>query len=256
MGDLKGKDSAAPLTCSAAASSSQALELRLPLSDKVFDRAALNKMLSSAQTREKALKVLQYLSKLYAYFLLRVAGDRASLGKHFEALAKGLSTARRCFKLFRWVKHLDDIKDAKDEKDETVRRLLLADVACNVIADVSEDITSLEKIGILRKGVLPKRTEYYANWCQLILAVVEIAVTHIKSVRSQAKVEAAGGASAPVETRRKNTMILLELSKFYADLVKAFWDCEFSFASELAFCVSGLWAALVSTHKYALRCLK
>ena len=30
---------------------------------------------------------------------------------------------------------------------------------------------------------------------------------------------------------------------------QAFWDCELSFASELAFIFSGLWAALVSTHK-------
>ena len=33
------------------------------------------------------------------------------------------------------------------------------------------------------------------------------------------------------------------------NLSQAFWDCELSFASELAFILSGFWAALVSTHK-------
>jgi len=132
--------------------------------------------------------------------------------------------------------------------------LLLLDVAANVVADVSEDITSLEKVGILKKGVLPKRTEYYANWCQLVLAVVEIAVSHVKARRAREKSAAAGHEN--VEKRRKHQMAELELSKFYADLLKAFWDCELSFASELAFCLSGLWAALVSSHKYALRAVK
>lgn len=232
-----------------AASSVVSSALVLPLSDKVLDFKTACSLISSAQTREKALKIFQYAAKLVAYFLLRGKADSAWLGKHLEALAKSLSVARRCFKLLRWIKHFDDIADARAEKSAPVRNLLLADVACNVVADISEDITSLEKIGFLRKGVLPKRTEYYANWCQLLLAVVEIAVSHVKESRARAKFASHGSLA----NKRKSTLAGLELSKYYADLVKAFWDCELSFASELAFCISGLWAALVSTHKYALK---
>jgi len=223
----------------------------LPLCDKAIDLKAANKILSSAQTREKCLKIFQYASRLVAYVLLR--GSLKDLGKHFEALSKNLSTARRFFKLFRFMKHFEDLADAKEEKDPTFQKLLYLDVAANVVADISEDWTSLEKVGFLRKGTLHPRTEYYANWCQLVLAVVEIIVTKIKADRAMEK---ASKPDASKEVLRKRTMAQLEFSKFLADLVKAFWDCELSFASELAFILSGLWAALVSTHKYAVRVLK
>eukprot|EP00931_Biecheleriopsis_adriatica_P069302 TRINITY_DN43168_c0_g1_i1.p1 TRINITY_DN43168_c0_g1~~TRINITY_DN43168_c0_g1_i1.p1 ORF type:complete len:244 (-),score=73.28 TRINITY_DN43168_c0_g1_i1:4-735(-) len=233
------------------ANSGEVMTITLPLSDKAVDLKAANKMLSSAQTREKALKILQYSAKLFAYFLSRVSDG--SWGKHFEALGKGLSTARRFFKFMRFMKHFEDIAEAREEKNPAFRRLLLLDVACNVVADVSEDFTSLEKVGILKKGSLPKRTEYYSNWCQLVLAVVEIFVSKVKAQRAAEK---AASPDASLEVQRKHTMAKLEFSKFVADLIKAFWDCELSFASELAFCISGLWAAIVSTHKYALRALK
>merc|ERR1712039_936113 len=98
-----------------------------------------------------------------------------------------LSTARRCFKFLRWIKHFEDIADARADKNPAVQRLLLLDVACNLAADISEDITSLEKVGILKKGTLPARTEYYSNWCQLVLAVVEIAVSYVKVGRAREK---------------------------------------------------------------------
>mmetsp|Transcript_150541 Transcript_150541/g.484024 ORF Transcript_150541/g.484024 Transcript_150541/m.484024 type:complete len:254 (-) Transcript_150541:96-857(-) len=227
--------------------------LRFPMSDKELDLKAVNTILSSAQSREKALKIVQYSAKLLAYCLVRAAGNLPSLGKHFEGLAKNLSTARRFFKFFRWFKHFEDIADARAEKDSSFKQLLYLDVAANLVADVAEDITSLEKVGILKKGVLPKRTEYYSNWCQLVLAVVEIMVSRIKARRAREKASAPG---ASLEHKRKNSMAQLELSKYYSDLVKAFWDCELSFANEFAFILSGLFAALVSTHKYALKVLK
>lgn len=181
--------------------------------------------------------------------------------------------------LTRFMKHFEDLADAKEEKfgnpavyseicfqitldlrDPTFQKLLYLDVAANVVADISEapktntnkgtshdmhdvlarkDWTSLEKVGILRKGTLHPRTEcaresresrtrkknkkinrftghsravlypsilkktkmetwtktktrserkvtevrYYAIWCQLVLAVVEIVVTKIKAKR-------------------------------------------------------------------------
>eukprot|EP00434_Breviolum_minutum_P005570 symbB.v1.2.004913.t1/scaffold263.1/size248082/14 len=238
---------------------------KLPLCDTAIDLKAANKILSSAQTREKCLKIFQYTARLLGYILLR--GSFKDLGKHFEALSKSLSTARRFFKLFRFMKHFEDLADAKEEKfgnpavyseicfqitldlrDPTFQKLLYLDVAANVVADISEDWTSLEKVGILRKGTLHPRTEYYANWCQLVLAVVEIVADRAT--------EKASKPDASKEVLRKKTMAQLEFSKFLADLVKAFWDCELSFASEFAFILSGLWAALVSSHKYAIRVLK
>ncbi|CAE7683596.1 unnamed protein product [Symbiodinium pilosum] len=154
------------------------------------------------------------------------------------------------------MKHFEDLAEAREEKDPAFRSLLFLDVLANLVADISEDWTSLEKLGILRKGTLHPRTEYYANWCQLVLAVVEILVTKKKVDRAKEKASASMASASGPETQRKAVLAQLELSKFVADLVKAFWDCELPFASELAFCVSGLWAALVSTHKYALRAIK
>lgn len=221
------------------------LAVRLPLTDKFIDHPLLCKLCANAQTREKCLKILQYTSKLIAYFLQKG-------GKEWEALAKLLSTARRCFKLLRWVKHFDDLKDAAAEGSASFRSALYLDVGCNLVADISEDMCSLEKIGFIRKGRLPARAEYYSNWCQLVLAVVEIYVSKVKAERAVWK----ANSSPSIDNQRKSLLARLEMSKFVADLFKAFWDCELSFANELLFILSGLWAAMVSTHKYAIKAAK
>ncbi|CAE8700753.1 unnamed protein product, partial [Polarella glacialis] len=110
----------------------------LPLSDQVLDLKGINKALSSAQTREKALKIIQYGAKLLAYILLRAGKNLADLGKHFDALGKSLSTARRFFKFMRFMKHFEDIKDARAEKSPGFQKLLFLDIGCNLVADISE----------------------------------------------------------------------------------------------------------------------
>eukprot|EP00439_Symbiodinium_sp_Y106_P045049 s4994_g5.t1 len=116
--------------------------LRLPLSDKDLDLKAANKILASAQTREKFLKIVQYASKLFSYALLRGSAYK-DLGKHFEALSKSLSTARRFFKFFRFMKHFEDVAEAREEQNPTFRSLLFIDILANLVADISEDLQSL-----------------------------------------------------------------------------------------------------------------
>lgn len=163
------------------------------------------------------------------------------------------------FFLTRFMKHFEDLADAKEEKfgnpgvyseifaskswiwgiqlsrncstwmlrpmwSQTFRRHQKKAPTTNVTWRPRQDWTSLEKVGILRKGTLHPRTEcaqkikkvnrfkehsrwrfyqpffektkmkfgevkdkwskrYYANWCQLVLAVVEIVVTKIKAKR-------------------------------------------------------------------------
>jgi len=226
---------------------------RIPLSDNYFNLKTVNSLLSNAQSREKSLKILQYVAKLAAFILTNVFFGMDSSAVHLDKIAKTLSQARRCFKFFRWMKHFDDISVARSEGQRWVSSLLLFDVACNVIADISEDLCSLDRLGILPRGTLPVWAELYANYCQLVLAIVEIVVCSIRANRCQKLRLLPGDA---VTLRRKCTTAYLELSKFIADIGKAFWDCELSFASELLFIVCGLWAAMVSTHKYALRALK
>ena len=54
--------------------------------------------------------------------------------------------------------------------------LFYLEFVCNMSADIAEDITSLGKVKVIPPHWLPARTEYYANWCQLPLAFVEVAV--------------------------------------------------------------------------------
>lgn len=49
----------------------------------------------------------------------------------------------------------------------------------------------------------------------------------------------------------------LEVVKYIADFIKALWDCELkSISSELSFCIAGLVAGILSTHKQMLKCVK
>merc|ERR1711907_388027 len=98
-----------------------------------------------------------------------------------EGVAKTLSQARRCFKFFRWLKHFEDLPVARCESNTIVSGILMVDIMCNICADISEDICSLERLGVMSKGTLPDWAEYYANFCQLVLAVVEIVVASIRA---------------------------------------------------------------------------
>jgi len=201
---------------------------RIPLSDHRVDLNTINVVLSSAQSREKCLKIVQYVFKLAAYLLLHFAGMFA-LASRLQTWSKSVSQARRYFKFIRWMKHFQDIGAANEDFNRWFRKVLWFDILCNLAADISEDICSLERLGFLQAGTLPSETEYWANFCQL---------------------------DPSVALGRRLTMANLELSKFVADVGKAFWDCELSFASEFLFCVCGLWAALVSTHKFIIKALK
>merc|ERR1719343_72593 len=109
-----------------------------------------------------------------------------------------------------------------------VRYLFLTEFFWNMAADISEDITSLEKVKIIPAGWLPKRTEYYSNWCQLILAGVEIVVSVYKRMIVD-----------PTDVV-KSKLLTLELVKFICDLGKGFYDCELSFSQESTFIGCGL----------------
>ena len=81
----------------------------IPLSGGVelVDITTLNKLANSAQVREKCLKILQYSLRLVGYVLSRNAGGKASVllfAAHVVSWAKIVSTARRFFKLLRWIK--------------------------------------------------------------------------------------------------------------------------------------------------------
>lgn len=236
---------------------------RLPLSDHRFDLKTSVALLSSAQSREKCLKIVQYIAKLLAYVLASFAsiGDNTMRwSAHATELAKSTSQARRFFKLFRWVKHFEDVAPARSEASFAVACLMVLSIFWNLVADLSEDICSLERLGFVTKGTFPVWAELNANRCQLVLASVEIALSLVRFRRfSRAAAAAAaqdGDSSLLQSAWRRRCMAALELSKFCADVGKAFWDCELSFASELLFILCGLWASLVSTHKFALRAIK
>eukprot|EP00397_Hematodinium_sp_SG-2012_P054534 GEMP01065839.1.p1 GENE.GEMP01065839.1~~GEMP01065839.1.p1 ORF type:complete len:228 (+),score=51.02 GEMP01065839.1:160-843(+) len=226
--------------------------MEIPLTDRQLSLPVAAKFIQHAIIREKMLKIVQYATRLAGYLLRKWSLDiRGFNAAHFFDLNKRLSTARRFFKLLRWLKHFGDIPDAMNDPHPGVRRLLCADIACNFVADIAEDITSLDKLGIIPKGMLPKRTEYYANWCQMVLAVAEIIVAHIKERRLAAKTR----EEPEKKLLRKHELQKLEVCKYWCDLVKAFYDCELSFATEISFIFSGLLAAIFSTHKQMIKCL-
>jgi hypothetical protein len=227
----------------------------LPLSNgKQLHVDNLIVLISHAQSREKALKIWQYLFKSFEVAWRKSENEkRKAISDHSAKVAKTISTARRFFKMCRWFKHFGDIADARAEKVGFVRRLMFLDILSNLSADISEDITSVEKVGIIPKGILPKRWEYYANWCQMALVWVEIPMAFIKFFRCKAKL-----ALDPTNSslRHKTMLQGLECTKFCSDVGKAVYDVELSFASEKVFCFCGFLSAVISTHKYMVQKLK
>jgi len=241
---------------------------RVPLTDAVYGQETLNKLANTAQVREKGLKILQYVLRGSAYCALF---DKET-SKHLKTLSKSTSVARRFFKFFRWVKHFEDLAEAKAEEGRVMRGLLFLRVAANFGADWAEDVCSLERIGLLPAGTLSVSFLLFAEFCQLVLALVEVYVTTAKVRKEEDKarvveVEAAVAAAAEpakplaaggavVKQRRKLALTRLELCKYVSDIGKAIYDCELPFAHEGVFIGCALFSAIVSTHKNMAKVLK
>lgn len=231
--------------------------MRVPLTDATIGQSTLNKIANSCQCREKGLKILQYVLKTGAYVdsILPKAAR-----KQCKDLSKATSIARRFFKFFRWIKHFEDLEEAKEEKGLTMRSLLYLRIAANFGADWAEDVCSLERIGMLPKGTLSVEFMLFAEYCQLVLAFVEVFVT---SVRARKEAEATHDAEASgldhaklVKQQRKLCLVRLELTKFVSDIGKAIFDCELHFAHEGVFIGCSFFSAIISTHKNMVKVLK
>ena len=140
-----------------------------------------------------------------------------------------------------------------------MRACLYLRLFANIGADWAEDVCSLERIGFLPKGTLSVEFMLFAEYCQLVLALVEIFVTSVRAHAEQLVTEATvaiGDAKTVLKQTRKLTMVRLELIKFVSDVGKALYDCELSFAHEGIFIGCSLFSAVVSTHKNMVKVLK
>jgi len=233
----------------------------IPLTDKRLDLAVANIFANSCQVREKGLKIVQYILKLGAYSSLFPQGTTKAL----KDLSKTTSIARRFFKFCRWIKHFEDIKEARDEKSGVMRILLYIRLGANIGADWAEDVCSLQRIGFLPKNTLSAEFMLCAEYCQLVLALVEICVTSVRVRAEQTVTEAAEKITEKADVKqqatvtkqhRKLAMVRLELVKFVSDVGKAIYDCELPFAHEGIFIGCSLFSAVVSTHKNMCKVLK
>jgi len=208
-----------------------------------------NKLISSAQVREKGLKILQYSLKLCVYSL--PAGE---LARRLEQYAKNVSTSRRFFKFFRWLKHFEDLRAAHKQADSVLRMLLYLEFCTNVGADIAEDICSLERIGALPEGTLSPDLLHLAELFQFWLALIEVAVTAVKLHKQAQKVHVQGAAK-DTELYRKKRLVRLDLIKYVCDIGKAVYDCQFQWSDEYVFICCSLVAAILSTNKNMIRVL-
>jgi len=217
----------------------------VPLTDATLNLGVANKLANSAQCREKSLKIVQYILKAGSYSGL----FSKAVSKHMKALSKQTSIARRFFKFCRWVKHFEDLSEAHEEKAPMLRALLYLRVAANFGADWAEDVCSLERIGFLPAGTLSVEFMLFAEYCQLVLAMVEVYVTTARVRAQEGKAAAAAAAGDGVKAQRKLSLLRLELVKFVSDIGKAAFDCEMPYSHEGVFIGCSLFSALVSTHK-------
>lgn len=232
---------------------------RVPLTDVTLSLETANKFANSTQVREKLLKIVQYVLRMSAYSGLLLPPVATQL----KTLSKTTSIARRFFKFCRWVKHFDDVAAARIERDSKMRLLLVLRGCANLLADWSEDICSLERIGVLPGGMLPMQFQLAAEYCQLALALVEVSVSAVmigkQRLIAALMVEkiATGSAnwSSVLKAERQLAMLRLELIKFVSDIGKAVHDCELFFAHEGVFLACSLLSALLSTHKNMVKVL-
>ena len=107
---------------------------------------------------------------------------------------------------------------------------------------------------MLRKGTLGSRVLHIAELCQFVLALVEVVVSQVKVKRQESMLTSSvGDVDQEAKQRRKLMLLRLEALKFFMDIGKACYDCEFEFSHEGVFISCSLAAALISTHKNAVK---
>ena len=192
---------------------------------------------SSAEFREKLLKVFQYFCKL-----LVATGNGGATSK---SLAKHFSSVRRLVTFMRWVKYTDNFVEAKATSAEPMRSLLYAEATLNVTVDSMQDVVTLEKLGVLGSVRLPSFLgvgwERIAEYLDALLAAVGVTIGVLKL--------RAAAASARFTKR-------LELLAYTGDLLKNVHNAEMSLVglpgATLA-ALGGLTAASISTRKVTLK---
>ena len=230
--------------------------LRIPLTDTSLDLSTMNKFANSAQVREKGLKILQYVLRGASYTCFFSKTVSATL----KSLSKTTSVARRFFKFGRWIKHFEDLSEAREQKSGVLKLALYLRIAANFGADWAEDVCSLERVGFLKSGTLSTNFLLFAEYCQLVLALVEIAVTTVRVRKESHVYQLAKNASVAkvglVAQRRKLALVRMELIKFVSDIGKALFDCELYFAHEGVFIGCAFFSAILSTHKNMVKVIK
>ena len=213
--------------------------MRVPLTDAKLGLEQMNRFANSCQVREKGLKIVQYLLRLGAYSMLLPP----SVADRCKALSKTTSMSRRLFKFCRWVKHFDEFFAARTEQRRSMRALFFLRGCANLCADWSEDVCSLERIGLLPTGTISREFQLVAEYCQLALAFVEVSISavmvskqqQVATLVTEKSEDSTGDGSNMLKAYRQLAMLRLELIKFVSDIGKAVHDCELHFSHEAVF---------------------
>ena len=84
-----------------------------------------------------------------------------------------------------------------------MRLFLWVRIGANFGADWAEDVCSLERMGFLPSGTLSVEFMLFAEYCQLVLAIVEVVVTKARESKEKNVYELARSVGARAETREQ-----------------------------------------------------
>lgn len=177
----------------------------------------------SVSFRDKSLKILQTLCKLIVRQIHALRwGSLALFGERLDGTAQACSTGRRMFALLRWLRYSVDLRAAGREPNPQERVLTQVEVLTALAADIIQDITTLEKVGIIPKGSVPKWLERIAPQLDLLFTAVVLVNGSMRLARAYDEygISAAGGATASAR-KHKLAMQQLALLKYTIDFCLA-----------------------------------
>ncbi|KAK7695674.1 hypothetical protein QCA50_000310 [Cerrena zonata] len=163
-------------------------------------------LLTTANGRDKAFKLMQYSLRMYLLFHSSAAslgnkarpGWEAALFKRFESTISGFSLTRKCLILFNWLAPLNHIlaDNSADPSDpltpltptsskpnsnkKPIRKHLLhtflhtsPPVLLELVNGVSDDIATFSKLGLIGRKT-GDRAGKFADWCWFVGTLVNL----------------------------------------------------------------------------------
>lgn len=209
-------------------------------------------LLESTQGRDKFSKLLQYVSKLTAWYLLSYQPEQKDLAGRLGKLEKGTANARKLFRLFRPISFAKKVLDLASKGPQmTVTEALQLGQA----AGYGNYFFADHFIWLIRLGVIKGDENYYSKWSSygwliaLVFALTSDLLDLLKYLNKAQTITSATTQQEIVQLKQQRQKLTLNFTKNVGDLCVSLSSTKLTTFPDWWLGLCGIAASLVGFYE-------